>query len=451
MTEAKPKKYDPVRGAAMDILCEAEKLRRNADEIIIDFIHRHNFDARDIRFLRQLVHGSIKLKRRLDHDIRFYLSHPSEKLPVRLQAILRLGFYQLFFTDRIPEAAIVSEAVNLARHFVDPARARLVNAVLRSAIRNPQRRVFIDPRENPVQHLADYYSYPDWFVEYCLTEFKYEATEKLLGEMNNPPYLSFRANHIKAKPEQIAELLKGQGIEYRPGRYLKEFFITRQAHEIFDQLASEGKIYIQDESAALPVRLMNPKPAMRVLDLAAAPGGKASYAAVRMRNEGLVAAVDRSRPRLKILAENCKTMGIKIVSPVHADNLEFTAEPFDRVLLDAPCTGWGNAGKHSDLRWIKTPDDVEQLHKVQSMMIDKAAKLVRPGGILVYSTCTVLRKENDEVVEEFLIRRKDFVLESADKYFGDDIVSERGFIKTYPDVEFMSGSFAARLKKTKNP
>lgn len=451
MTETKQNKYDPVRGAAMDILCEAEKLRRNADEIIIDFIHRHNFDARDIRFLRQLVHGSIKLKRRLDHDIRFYLSRPSEKLPIRLQAILRLGFFQLFFTDRIPEAAIVSESVNLARHFVDAARARLVNAVLRSAIRNPQRRVFIDPRENPVQHLSDYYSYPDWFVEYCLTEFKYEATEKLLAEMNNPPYLSFRANYIKAKPEQIAEILKEQNIDFRPGRYLHEFFCTRQSHEMFDQMVAEGKIYIQDESAALPIRLLNPKPGMRVLDLAAAPGGKASYAAVRMRNQGLVAAVDRSRPRLKILAENCKLMGIKIVSPVHADNLEFSAEPFDRVILDAPCTGWGNAGKHSDLRWIKTPDDVEQLHKVQSMMIDKAAKLVRPGGILVYSTCTILRKENDEVIEEFLLRRKDFVLESAGKYFGDDIVSERGFIKTYPDVEFMSGSFAARLKKTKNP
>ncbi len=451
MTETEEKKYDPVRAAAIDIICEADKLRRNADEIIIDFIHRNKFDARDIRFLRQLVHGSIKLKRRLDHDIRFYLSRPSERLPIRLQAILRLGFYQLFFTDRIPEAAIVSESVNLARHFVDQARARLVNAVLRSAIRNPQRRVFIDQHDNPVKYLADFYSYPDWFVEYCLTEFKFEATEKLLGDMNNPPYLAFRANYVKAKPEEIAELLKKQNIEYQSGRYLNEFFCTRQAHEMFDKLVADGKIYIQDESAGLPIRLLNPKPGMRVLDLAAAPGGKASFAAVRMRNQGLVAAVDRSRPRLKILEENCKAMGIKIVSPIHADNLEFTAEPFDRVILDAPCTGWGNAGKHSDLRWVKTPDDVEQLHKIQSMMIDKAAKLVRPGGILVYSTCTVLRKENDEVVEEFLLRRKDFVLESAKKYFGDDIVSERGFVKTYPSVDCMSGSFAARLKKTKNP
>ena len=257
MTETEQKKYDPVRAAAMDIICEAEKLRRNADEIIIDFIHRNKFDARDIRFLRQLVHGSIKLKRRLDHDIRFYLSRPSEKLPIRLQAILRLGFYQLFFTDRIPEAAIVSESVNLARYFVDQARARLVNAVLRSAIRNPQRRVFIDAHENPVKYLADFYSFPDWFVEYCLNEFKFETTEKLLGEMNNPPYLSFRANYIKAKPEEIAELLKKQNIEYQPGRYLKEFFCTRQTHEMFDKLAAEGKIYIQDESAGLPIRLMN--------------------------------------------------------------------------------------------------------------------------------------------------------------------------------------------------
>ena len=197
----------------------------------------------------------------------------------------------------------------------------------------------------------------------------------------------------------------------------------------------------------MAVRLLNPRSGMHVLDLAAAPGGKTCYAAARMRNKGMITAVDRSRPRLELLAENCKRLNVKIVNPVLADNLSFTADPFERVIVDVPCTGWGNAGKHSDLRWVKTVEDVDRLHKIQSMMLDRAAKLVKPGGILVYSTCTIIRKENDEVVEQFLLRRRDFALESANEYFDSTVVSERGFLKTYPNVPGLSGAFAARLLK----
>jgi 16S rRNA (cytosine967-C5)-methyltransferase len=186
---------------------------------------------------------------------------------------------------------------------------------------------------------------------------------------------------------------------------------------------------------------------MKILDMAAAPGGKATFAAVRMRNKGMITALDKSRPRLELMMENASRQGIKIINPVHTDCIDFEARPFERVILDVPCSGWGNAGKHSDLRWSKTPEDIDRLFKLQSMMIDRAAKLVRPGGLLIYSTCTVIRKENDQVVEEFLLRRKDFTLESAGQYLDADIVSERGFMKSYPDIEGLSGAFAARLKK----
>ncbi|UCD16522.1 MAG: 16S rRNA (cytosine(967)-C(5))-methyltransferase RsmB [Candidatus Zixiibacteriota bacterium] len=441
-------KYDPVRAAAVEIIGLVETGKQQIEEAVHAVIEENSFDARDIRFLRQLVNGTVKLKRRLDHDIRFFLSRPSEKLPRRLIDILRLGFFQLFFTDKIPEAAAVSESVNLARHFCDSARARLVNAVMRAALRHPERIVFVDKKDDPVSYLANYYSYPDWFITYCLEEFKSDGTEKLLQSMNQPPHLNFRANHLKAKPEEVARTLQKAGTPFTRGKHLPEFFHLEEGNvPLVEQLVQEGKIYIMDESAGMAVRLLNPKPGLNVLDLAAAPGGKACYAAVRMRNKGMVTAVDRSRPRLELLARNCKRMGIKIVYPVHADNLEFKAEPFERVILDAPCTGWGNAGKHSDLRWTKAAEDVDRLHRVQSMMLDRAAKLVKPGGILVYSTCTIIRRENDQVVEEFLIRRNDFKLESALEYFDGEVVSERGFLKTYPNKPGLSGAFAARLKK----
>ncbi len=446
------KKYDPVRAAAVEIIGLVEAGKHTTDEATHEVIQGGKFAALDIRFLRQLINGTIKLKKRLDHDMRFFLSKPSEKMPRKMIDILRLGFYQLFFTDRIPAAAAVSESVNLARHFCDDSRARVVNAVLRSALRNPERIVFRDKKDDPVNYLANYYSYPDWFVEYCLDEFKIEETEKLLKSMNQAPQMTYRVNYLKTKPEDVGAMLTKAGIKYHPGKYLPEFLhLEDSGFPLEEELVKSGKVYIQDESAGMSIRLMNPKMGMNLLDMAAAPGGKTTYAAIKMRNKGMITAVDRSRPRLEIMTENCLRLGIKIVNPVVADILEFITEPFDRVILDPPCTGWGNAGKHSDLRWTKDPKDVEKLFKVQSMMIDRAAKLVKPGGILIYSTCTIIRHENDQVVEEFLARRKDFALESAGEYFDEDLVSERGFLKTYPNKPDLSGAFAARLKKIIDP
>jgi 16S rRNA (cytosine967-C5)-methyltransferase len=444
----KVKKYDPVRAAAIEAIGLVETGKFTADEAISALVEKSQFRPLDKRFLRQLVNGTVKLKRRLDHDIRFFLSKPSEKLPRRLIDILRLGYFQLFFTERIPPAAVVSESVNLAHYFTDAPRARLVNAVLRAALRNPEKVVFRNKKEEPVNYLADYYSYPDWFVKHCLDEFGFKETSKLLDSMNRPPAVSFRINAIQIRLEQITKKMKKEKIKFSPGRHIQEFFYLEESGIPFDNdFLDSGKIYIQDESAGMAVRLMNPKKGMSVLDMAAAPGGKTSYIASRMRNIGMITAVDKSRPRLEMLVDNCNKMGITIVNPVLTDNLEFKGGPFDRVLLDAPCTGWGNAGRHSELRWVKKQSDVDKLARVQAMMLDKGARLVRPGGILVYSTCTIIRKENDQVIEEFLLRRKDFKLESADQYFDKQVVSERGFLKTYPNKDNLSGSFAARLLK----
>ena len=448
MVKKRQEKFDPVRAAAVEILMAIESQKRPADSVIAEMAANSPFSRLDMRFLRQLVNGTVKMKRRLDHDIRFFLSKPSATLAPNLSNILRLGFYQLFFTDRIPAPAAVSEAVDLARHFCDNSRARLVNAVMRNALRHPERIQFIDKNIDPVNHLANKFSYPNWFVSYGLEEFKFEKTAELLEIMNRPPTMSFRVNYLNATPKEVEDILKGESMAFTPGRYLKEFYhLEEGAIPPGHNLITEGKIYIQDESAGMAVRLLNPRAETSVLDMAAAPGGKALYAASRMRNRGMITALDKSRPRLEMMLENIKRQGVTIINTVHADNLEFKGKTFDRVIIDVPCSGWGNAGKHSDLRWLKNRQDVDRLFKIQSMMIDRAAKLVRPGGILVYSTCTVIRKENDQVIEEFLIRRKDFELESAGQYFDDEVVSERGFLKTYPNIDKLSGSFAARIKK----
>ena len=343
--------YDVVRAAAVEGMIQIEQ-GEPINDIVRHVVSRKKFRPIDIRFYMQLLNGSVKMRRRLDHEIKFYLAKPSKELPIRLANILRLGFFQLIFTDRVPDAAAVSESVNLAHHYTDSSQAKMVNAVMRAYIRNPEKVKFVSPEEEPIKYLADYYSYPEYFVNYCLQEFGYESTEQLLRRYNEAPRVTYRVNLVKHRTDEIAELLRKENIKFHHGKYLHEFLhIDQSGLPLEQELLRSGKVMVQDESAGLAVRLLNPRPGTTMADLTAAPGGKTTYAAIRMRNKGSITAVDKSHQRLKLVVENCQRQGLKIVSPVACDMADFAGGPFDRVLLDPPCSGWGTAGKHSDLRW----------------------------------------------------------------------------------------------------
>ena len=360
--------------------------------------------------------------------------------------------YQLEFVDRIPPSAAVDESVKLARYFFGEPKARMVNAVLRAYLRDSNKTVFADSEEEPVKYFAEFYSYPDYFVEHCLKEFGVAATEELLRRYNEPPNLTIRVNLLKAKPAEIEAELTKRELSFKKGKYLDEFYTLDdvQISQIRD-LLDDGKIYIQDQSAGMAVRLLNPRPGMSLLDLAAAPGGKTTYAASRMRGKGRIIAVDKSRKRLESLVENAARMKLKIVSPVVSDAIRFEApEKFERIIVDPPCSGWGTADRHPELRWEKTEQDIRQMNQIQRKMLEKGASLLKPGGILVYSTCTIMRQENDQIVEEFLVKHKEFELESAAEFFPAEVISERGFVKTYPNIDRLDGAFAARIKRRPN-
>ena len=440
-------KYDPIRAAAVESLLLIDA-GDQTDTAIARVVGNRRLRPIDRRFILQLVNGTTKMRRRLDHEIKFYLAKPSMQLSEKLTTILRLGFYQLHFTDRIPAAAAVSESVNLATQMIDRSRGNLVNAVMRASLREPNRIKFVDKQEHPVRHLADFYSFPIYFVQYAVGEFGIEQAEKMLKTFNAPPQVTYRVNFLKAKPDEVANILQKNGVEFSYGKYLPEFIhIEESGLPLQHELIDTGKVFVQDESAGLAVRLLNPRPNSSVIDLTSAPGGKATYAAIRMRNKGRVTAIDKSHQRLKLVQENAQRLGIKIISPVACDMMQFTGGQYNRVMLDPPCSGWGTAGKNSDLRWSKTEEDITNLAHIQTNMIDRAAKMVKPGGVLVYSTCTIIRQENDQVIEEFLLQNKEFEIDSALPYFDKELVSERGFVKTYPGFDTMDGSFCARLKR----
>ena len=438
---------DPVRAAALEAVSRIEQ-GEITDAAVRTVIRDKSFRPVDTRFFLQLVNGVTKMRRRLDHEIKFYLARPSVELPRRLANILRLGFYQLLFMDRVPAPAAVSEAVNLAHRYTDRRQAGLVNAVMRAKLREPERVKFVSADDDPVKYLADFYSYPNYFVEYCLSEFGPERTERLLQQYNQPPHVTYRVNFLKAKPDEVANILQNSDVDFSYGKFLPEFIHIRTGGlPLENELIRTGKVFVQDESAGLAVRLLNPKPGTNCIDLTAAPGGKATYMAIRMRNKGQVTALDKSHQRLEVLVENAQRLGLKIIAPVVCDLADFKGGPFDRVLLDPPCSGWGTAGKNADLRWSKAPQDIDNLVRMQTKMIDRAARLLKPGGILVYSTCTIMRAENDQVVEEFLLRNREFQIDDARQFFDDELVNERGFVKTYPGFPDLDGAFCARLKR----
>ncbi len=450
-------KYDPVRAECIRALGDVLDRGRKADDVISGVMQTNRFTELDRRFFLQLFHGVVKLKARLDHTFSFYLNHPDTTIDRRTRNILRLGLYQLIYTDRIPHGAAVSESVNLARGMVHHTRGAFVNAILRNYLRNPEKVVFPSRENNPVAYLALYYSYPEWFVEYCIKEFGIEETENILARGNRPPAMTYRHNPLKCSREQLEEILNSHAVPFENGEVLDDFYvIKKQGLPLERELIDTGYVYVQDQSAGIPVRLLNPQAGSHVLDLGAAPGGKSTYAAMRMGNQGMITAVDLNQARLETLVGNSQRLGTTIIAPVLCDILDFKGPKSSLVLLDALCSGWGVVSRHSDLRWAKSKDDIAHLAKLQAALILHSADLVKPGGMLVYSTCTIMRDENDQIVEEFLLKRPDFMIDPPGPEVPAHLVNERGFIKTYPQHDSLDGAFCARLKKkvgrnSKNP
>jgi 16S rRNA (cytosine967-C5)-methyltransferase len=426
----KPSSYDPVRAASIMVLDMVLDRGWKTDEAISEVLVGSDFSDLDRRFLLQLSHGVIKMMRRLDHTYSFFLQRPDARIDRTTRNILRLGLFQLIFTDRIPAAAAVSESVNLARGMVHHSRGSFVNAILRNYLRSPEKVTFPDRAESPVEYLGTYYSYPDWFAKYCVDEFGIERAEKLLARGNLAPTLTYRINRLRFSHEQLMELFVNNHVEFQQGKYLNDFYhIKKQGLPFETELLETGRVYIQDESAGLPMKLLNPRQRDTVLDLCSAPGGKATYAAAMMHNQGRVTCVDVNLKRLETLV------------------LDFKGPTAGRILLDVPCSGWGVLAKHSDLRWSKTREDSLKLAEIQGKLLRHAADLVNPGGVLVYSTCTIIRDENDQVIEEFLLERPDFIIDRAGTHLPEELVNERGFVKTYHDIENLDGAFCVRLKK----
>jgi 16S rRNA (cytosine967-C5)-methyltransferase len=393
--------------------------------------------AADRGLCQELVYGVVRWRATLDWLIARKTTGRTQK--PGLQDLLRLGLYQIFWLDRIPDHAAVHETVELARQRGFGAQAGFVNAVLRGYARE---------RDETKKLLAELkttrpalgWSHPEWLVARWQQRWGDERTRQLLEWNNTPPRTFARVNTLKADPGKLLTQWREEHVEYDFVR--RDWFEENLVFELksFPPLSSlpsfqQGRFYIQDPGTLLAVRLLDPQPGETILDCCAAPGGKTTYLAQLMNNQGRIVAQDRSADRVKLVQENCARLGVTCVDSQAASAFSLQASAFDKVLLDAPCSNTGVLRRRVELRWRLQPEEIERLRTVQRELLRQAAAAVRPGGALVYSTCSLEPEENAAVVQEFLSRQPDFRLER-----------ERELL---PFADAVDGAFVAAFVRTR--
>jgi 16S rRNA (cytosine967-C5)-methyltransferase len=355
-----------------------------------------------------------------------------------LQNLLRLGLYQIFWLDRIPDHAAVHETVELARESGFHSQAGFVNAVLRGFLRQSDAtRLLLAELKKTQPHLG--YSHPEWLVARWQARWGAEHTAKLMEWNNTAPKAFARINTLKADPAKLLVQWREENVEYDFVRrdWLEENQVFElKSHPPLSLLPSfqQGLFYVQDPSTLLAVRELDPQPGETVLDLCAAPGGKLAFIAQLMRNEGRLVAHDTTPDRLKLIEQNCARLGVTCAQTVLPSTLNSQpSTPFDRILIDAPCSNTGVMRRRVDLRWRIRAKEIGRLRTTQLELLDQAASLLKPGGRLVYSTCSLEPEENSDVLTGFLAAHADFKLERSRELL--------------PFVDAVDGTYVARLAK----
>lgn len=406
-------------------------------------------DPREERQALEYIAGVTRWRRWLDFLLASAYRGDYETMEPSLRQVLRIGLYDLLFLATPPHAAL-NEAVELAKKRVRQGAGGLVNGVLRNLLRRKED--LPEPHTGRVaEDLAIRYSHPTWMVERWLDRYGRDATIALLAWNNSRPVYGVRINTLKNPVQDFQQVLNERGIAFTPSPYLDYFVrVPKLQGLVRAGLLAEGYCAVQDESAGLVVALLDPQPGETIVDACAAPGGKATHAAQRMQNTGRIIACDVHEGRLRLVEQSARDQGIPIIETRAGDFRETAPqEDFqaDRVLLDAPCSGLGVLSKRADLRWNRSPEEVRELTRLQDELLDAAAQAVRPGGLLVYSTCTIEPEENEERVVAFLNRHPDFSVESAKGYVPEAMVTPEGYYRTFPPRDQTDGAFGARLRK----
>lgn len=437
------------REAALLALNDCQRQGGWSDAILKKRLADGQLDSRDSALATQLCFGVLQNRLLLD----FYLSHfsnlPLKRMEGRVVEALRLGAYQMIFLDKIPHSAAVNASVELTRKFCkNPRAAGMVNGILRNLERNIDNLPTI-PQNDPASYLSTLYSHPAWLVGELLTALGSEETARLLAANNGPAPITAMANTTKTTVEELSATLEREGVTAQPHPWLANCLILSKTGSLERLKAfQDGLFYIQDPASKLAALALDPKPGMKVLDCCAAPGGKSFACAIQMEGTGEVISCDLHPHKKKLIQAGADRLGFHNITPMTADGKVFRPQwesAFDRVLVDAPCSGLGVIRKKPDIRY-KDPEPLKDLPQVQRAILDNAARYVKRDGLLVYSTCTLLRRENEEVALSFLENHPDFKAEGfpLPEYVGD---ARTGMLTLWPHRQGTDGFFICKLRK----
>ncbi len=441
------------RSLAVDILNRIDEAGLFAEPLLDQALSGSRLtNIHDRHLLTEIVYGTLRKRGRIDGIIARFYKGDMAGMETGVKNILRTAVYQILFTDRIPPFAIVNEAVKIAK-ISHQASSGLVNAILRNIIRRQENITDPDVSKNPAAHSSQIHSHPLWLVERWLNQFGPEETLAICRANNDIPPLSVRINRLKTTREPVMADLGQSVFETRKTAFSPDGLILSGGAVPLRETPSyrEGHLQIQDEASQLITCLVDPKPGMTVLDACAGAGIKTSHLAERMQNRGRILALDRSGQKLKALRANMKRLGITIVETsikdVSDDSDDALPGDFDRVLVDVPCSGLGTLRRNPEIKWRIRPADIDDFSSLQKRLLEQAARCLKRGGILVYSTCTITPEENEAVIWDFLSRSGDFHLENPPDLVPASMVTEEGFFKTRPDLHTTDGFFGAILRR----
>lgn len=398
-----------VRDAALSILMEINNNQAYSNLLLHRTIKKYNIETKDRALLTELTYGTLQHRMTLDYYLEPFVRG---KLDGWVRELLRMSLYQIVYLTKIPPHAVVHEAVEIAKRRGHKRIAPTVNGILRSVLRKGVRS--LENLEDGIAKIAIETSHPEWLIERWIELYGEEDAIAMAHENNNPASVTMRVNTAKTTVDEAIAALKADGIEVRRGEVVPESLISESGNPSNTDSFKKGLITIQDESSMLPVNALDVEPGMKVLDMCAAPGGKTTHIAEKMNDEGEVYAHDIHAHKIKLIQSNAERLGLESILPKSGDSRElvnlYGESSFDRILLDAPCSGFGVIRRKPEIKYVKNENDIKGLLTIQSELLDTAEKLLKPNGIIVYSTCTVEYEENRGMVEKFLEKHKNIEL-----------------------------------------
>ncbi|WP_078554766.1 16S rRNA (cytosine(967)-C(5))-methyltransferase RsmB [Bacillus alkalicellulosilyticus] len=441
-----------VREVALDALLQIEKNQAYSNLLLNQTIKASGLDQRDVALLTELVYGTVQRRDSLDFYLTPFIKKGVKKLEPWVLVLLRLSLYQVVYLDKVPERAIVHEAVNIAKKRGHQGISGMVNGVLRSIQR--QGLPSFDSIKDKTERLALETSHPKWLVDRWVRQFGFEATESMCKINLEPPLVTVRVNTTKTTVEEMLTVLEQEGLSVERGDIAEEAIKVRKGFVPGTESFKNGLITIQDESSMLVARALNPEPGVMTLDCCAAPGGKTTHLAERMKNQGKVISLDLHEHKVKLIRESKERLQLTNIEEQVLDARKvkehFQEESFDYILVDAPCSGLGVIRRKPDLKWTKTERDMKAIAGIQEKILASVAPLLKKGGTLVYSTCTVDKIENEDIVHSFLEERQDFILdESLFERLPEKIAShtraQKGYITILPHDFGTDGFFISSI------